>query len=152
MNISNFMRKHRGVTLIELMTVIVVIAILASVAVPSYRRYLLRSQRADATTALLRLAATQEKHLIQYGVYVTATANIPNAHSAGGLGLLAQSDQGFYDIAVAPRPTGYLATATAINGRGQWDDTTCRTFSIDEAGQRRALDSGGADSTAQCFR
>ena len=152
MNIHYFTSKQRGVTLMELLTVIIVVTILASVAIPSYRRYLQRSQRSDATTALLRLAATQEKHLIQYGTYVTATANIPNAHSAGGLGLLAQSDLGFYDIAVAARPTGYLATATAINGRGQWDDLTCRTFTIDEAGQRRAASSTGTDTTAQCFR
>ena len=71
---------------LELLTVVVVVAILASLAVPSYRRYLIRAQRSDATTALLRMAASQEKHVPQYGVYVTATASFrtrtPRADSA----------------------------------------------------------------------
>ncbi len=38
-------RRQRGVTLLELMAVVSILAILASVAVPTYRRYLIRSQR-----------------------------------------------------------------------------------------------------------
>jgi type IV pilus assembly protein PilE len=66
------MRKHQGVTLMELLTVVAVVSILATVAVSSYRRYLLRAQRSDATTALLQLQSQQEKPFLQYGVYVTA--------------------------------------------------------------------------------
>ena len=53
----------RGFSLVELMMVIVIIAILASVAVPGYRDYVQRAQRVDATAALLRIAAAQEKAL-----------------------------------------------------------------------------------------
>src|SRR5262245_49539702 len=69
--------RQRGVTLIELLTVVIVVAVLASLSIPSYRRYLLRAQRSDGTTALLRLAAAQEKHYIQYGTYVTVTTDLP---------------------------------------------------------------------------
>jgi len=44
---------QRGVTLMELLTVIVILGILASIAFPSYRTYLIRAQRAEAKTALL---------------------------------------------------------------------------------------------------
>ena len=145
-------RTQRGVTLIELMTVIVVVAILASVAIPSYRRYLQRSQRADATTALLRLAATQEKHYMQYGSYVTNTSSITAPHNSGGLGLLANSDAGFYSMSVASSTTGYTATATAVSGKGQYDDTTCRTFTINESGQKTSASSTGTDTSTKCFR
>jgi len=146
--------KHsqRGVTLMELLTVVTVLAILASIAIPSYRRYLLRAQRSDATTALLRLTTAQEKHYLQYGTYVTVPANLPNAHSAGGLGVSATSERGYYTLSVAPRATGYTATATPIAGAGQSEDTTCRTFTIDENGTRTSVNSGGGDTTAQCFR
>jgi type IV pilus assembly protein PilE len=142
--------RARGVTLMELLTVVVIIGILASIAIPSYRRYLLRSHRGDATTALLRLAGAQEKHMLQYGVYVTATGSIPNAHSAGGLGLGTVSDQGFYNITLAPSATGYLATATAT--AGQADDLRCRTYTVDENGVKKAYDSTSADTTSECFR
>ena len=61
-------RAERGVTLIELMTV-VVITMLASIAVPSYRRYMLRSQRTDGGTARLQLQAAQEKYYLQNNAY-----------------------------------------------------------------------------------
>jgi type IV pilus assembly protein PilE len=53
--------RERGVTLLELMAVVVIIGILASIAIPSYRSYLLRAQRTGGTAALLRIAAAQEK-------------------------------------------------------------------------------------------
>jgi len=145
-------RAQRGVTLMELLTVIVVVAILASVAIPSYRRYLQRSQRADATTALLRLAATQEKHYLQYGAYVTNTSSITSPHNSGGLGLLANSDSGFYALSVSSTTTGYSASATAISGKSQYDDLTCRTLTIDETGRRTSTSSTGTDTTTSCFR
>ena len=69
---------QRGFTLIELMTVIVVVAILASIAVPSYRNYLLRAQRTEATTALLNLQAAQD--LIQtQGVFYSRSEDATGA-------------------------------------------------------------------------
>ena len=66
------------------------------------------------------------------------------------------SKNGWYDLATdatdADPALGYTATATAINGENQWQDTECRTFSVNQAGVRSALDSGGADNTAECWR
>jgi len=148
------MRKRQtGVTLMELLTVIIVISILASLAVPSYRRYLLRAQRSDATTALLRMQSAQEKHYLQYGVYVTTTANIPNATTAGGLGLATVSERGFYNLTVAnPNLTGYTLTAVPVPGGGQAADTGCVQFTITEAGVKEARDSSNAIVTNNCFR
>jgi type IV pilus assembly protein PilE len=138
--------------MMELLTVVTVIGILASIAIPSYRLYLLRAQRSDGTTALLRLASAQEKHMMQYGVYVTTTANIPNAHSAGGLGIPATSDRGFYALTLAATATGYDATATPVAGRGQADDLKCASFTVNESGTRRAVSSTGTNTTNDCFR
>ncbi len=51
-----------GMTLIELMTVLVIVAILASIAMPSYREYLRRGDRAAAKTALLENAQFLERN------------------------------------------------------------------------------------------
>lgn len=146
------MRKRQsGVTLMELLTVVIVISVLASLAVPSYRRYLLRAQRSDATTALLRLQTAQEKYFLQYGTYVTTTANISTLPPAG-LGLSAVSERGYYNLAVAATPTGYIFTATPVPGGGQADDTGCVSFTITEAGTKEARNSANAIKTMECFR
>jgi type IV pilus assembly protein PilE len=145
------MRKpQKGVTLIELMTVMVVLGILAAIAVPSYRRYLLRAQRSDATTALLRLQSAEEKYLLQYGAYTT---NLTAAPASGGLGLAStNSERGFYALEVTTTTTGYNATAKPISGKGQSDDTKCTTFTISEIGKKTATDSGSVDRTSECWR
>ena len=121
-------RMH-GVTLIELMIVVVIVAILASIAVPSYRNYVIRSQRTDATAALLRLAAAQEKFYLQNNTYAS------NASQVGG----ASSEHGWYTIAVnAADANGFSASATVTAGKAQAKDTACNIFTIDESGQRGA--------------
>lgn len=54
--------KHqRGFTLIELLIAVVIIGIIASIAYPSYTRYVERSVRSDGQTALLQAAAEMER-------------------------------------------------------------------------------------------
>ena len=77
--------KSAGMTLIELMIVVAIVALLASIAVPSYRQYVLRANRIEATTALLQLAAAQEKFYLQNNTYA-GNALIDDAPPAG-LGL-----------------------------------------------------------------
>jgi type IV pilus assembly protein PilE len=141
--------RLKGVTLIELMTVMVIIAILASIAVPSYRRYLLRSQRTDATTALLRIQSGEEKFLVQNGKYTT---NLDGQPVDGGLGLYRVSEQGLYNLKVDLTTTGYTVTASVKTDKGQKDDKTCQTFTVNETGKRTATDNGSTDRTAECWR
>ena len=138
---------QNGVTLIELLTVIVVLGILASIAVPSYRNYLLRAQRTEATTALLNLQAAQEKFYLQNNAYTDQVAAAPPA----GLGLMATTERGFYDIAVVLGAGGqtYTANATPVAGAGQADDTRCTGFSVNDTGARGATGPGGRD---YCWR
>ena len=84
----------RGFTLVELMIVVVVVSILAAVAIPSYRNYVMRSQRTDATTALLRIQAAQEKFFLQNNAY---SNNLPLA-PPNGLGMGTTTDDGNYDL------------------------------------------------------
>jgi type IV pilus assembly protein PilE len=131
-------RTARGVTLMELLVVITILALLASIAVPTYRRYLIRAQRSEAKIALLQLQTAQEKFYLQNNVY---TDDVTTA-SPSGLGLLAQTETGKYTVAVALEDVdgvadqAFVATATPRAGGGQTDDAQCRNFTIDERGTR----------------
>lgn len=146
--------RQRGVTLIELMMVVIIVSILASVAIPSYRSYIIRTQRSDAKSALLQLRAAQEKYYLQNNAY---TANVTGAPPAG-LGLPANSANGFYSLRVAlgtaasPNPANtqaYVAYAEPVEGRGQQDDTKCLTLTLTDVGLRGASGPGGTD---YCWR
>lgn len=145
------MRRSGGFTLIEAMTVVVVLAILAAIAVPSYRSYLLRAQRTEATTTLLRIAAAQEKYFLQHNRYTADLA----APSPAGLGQPVVTERGFYDISVAltePDGSGFRVTARPRPGGGQRDDSLCTRFSLDHNGLRGAWNAADADVTASCWR
>ena len=61
--------RSRGWTLIEALVALVLVAILLSLAVPSYRHYLLRGHRAEAARALLAVTACQERIRAATGFY-----------------------------------------------------------------------------------
>ena len=65
-------RDMLGVTLLELMAVIMIIGILAMIAIPGYRQYVMRAQRAEAKSALLQLQTNQERFYLQNRIYGTA--------------------------------------------------------------------------------
>ena len=145
--------RSAGFSLIELMVTVAVVAIIAAVALPSYRQYILRANRADATTALLRLAGNQERFYIQNNTY--ASEDLMDDAPPAGLGIDG-TERGFYDLsmeaAAGGYTSGYTATATVASGGDQHDDADCDKFTVNEQGLRTAEDSGGADNTDRCWR
>jgi len=76
------MRKARGFTLIETMIVVLIIGVLSVIAYPSYQRYQLRSNRADAQQFIMKMDARQRQILIEQRAYASA----PNALNVGSTG------------------------------------------------------------------
>ena len=70
--------KKNGFTLIELMITVAVIGILAAVALPSYRDYVLRGHLVTMTNELQGLRAKMEQHYQDNRTYATtSTATAP---------------------------------------------------------------------------
>ena len=59
----------RGLTLIELLMVIVIVGVLAAIAIPTYSGYMTRARRAEAKTALEQVRAAQEMWRAEKGSY-----------------------------------------------------------------------------------
>jgi type IV pilus assembly protein PilE len=128
-------RGMMGITLLELMIVVVVIGILGMIALPSYRQFVMRAQRAEAKAALLQLQANQERFYLANRTYGTMAAL-----TAANLGT-ATSERGSYAITIAGADAnGYTATATPVGG-GAIDmtaDAQCTSFSLNAQGVRTA--------------
>ncbi|MDH3588648.1 MAG: prepilin-type N-terminal cleavage/methylation domain-containing protein [Gammaproteobacteria bacterium] len=142
-----FFRGNRGFSLIELMITVSILIILVAIAVPNYRSHVLRSQRSDAMSALLRVAAEQEKFYMQNNTY-TGTLG------TGGLNIKPTSQNGHYKLSVSGADQqGFVAEAVPNTAPDEdIEDSLCVFFSFDQQGQKYAHDSGDADTTTSCWR
>ena len=129
-------RRMAGITLVELMMVVVIVAVLGSIAIPSYRTFSMRAQRTEAKSALMQLAANQERYYTQNGnSFTTALANI---------NMEATTENDRYALRVtAANATTFTATATAINE--MTDDAKCQVFTITSEGARTATPDPNGD-------
>jgi type IV pilus assembly protein PilE len=137
----------RGVTLLEILVVVLVVGILAALAVPAYRQHLVRVHRTEAITLLYDIAAAEERFYLKHGRYVGDVSAAPPV----GLGLGSAADARHYGFSVAMAGDGqtFIATAAPRPGGGQEFDGDCLAFSLDHRG-RRAV-SGSRDSSF-CWR
>lgn len=62
-------RISNGFTLIELMIVVAIVAILASIAYPAYSNSILKGRRAEGRTALAEFMQQQERYMTQNNAY-----------------------------------------------------------------------------------
>jgi prepilin-type N-terminal cleavage/methylation domain-containing protein len=124
--------RHAGFTLIELMIVVAIIGLLASVAIPSFQRYQLRSKSSEVKSNLSAIRVVQEARYADLGRYLPALAEpplipgvVPAAFEISGTGFaeLGWSPDGrvyfSYAVATSADQTGYTADAAAdIDGNG----------------------------------
>src|SRR5262245_53423367 len=136
-------RRHMaGMTLLELMAVVVVIGVLGMIAIPSYRQYSMRAHRVDAKAALLRLQVNQERWYLQNRTYFGDPVQLGFAGS--------NSERGAYALTIEnANATGYTARARPRAGGAfdQRSDAKCTEFSITAQGVR---DATGTDA-ANCW-
>lgn len=131
------MRKYmRGVTLTELMIVVVVIGILTSIAYPSYRNYVAKAKRNEAKSALLQIATLQERFYLQNNTYTT---DMTNLGFAGATNQLTDSESYIVTVTTA---TANNFTAVATYQKGDAEAGKCLTFTIDGRGTKGSTPNG----------
>lgn len=132
------MKKYKGVTMIELLVALTIIAILSFLAVVLYMNQILNSRRTDAINSIYAVALAEENYRSTNSLYGTLTQ----------LSQSAASSSGYYNIAVSNvSATTYTVTATAIGEQANDAEgsTSCSTLTY-------AMSSGSATQTpAVCW-
>jgi type IV pilus assembly protein PilE len=154
-----------GYSLLELMIVAAVIAVLAAVAVSSYSKYVVNTNRAAATACMSEYASYMERFYTTNMSYAEipasgSTAAEPNpVISAVGTqspmvldcASTAQTGNNYEYSVPAPTATTYTIDAVPINSQ-LTRDTQCGTLTLNQAGQRYA--NGGSNTSTiltQCW-
>jgi type IV pilus assembly protein PilE len=149
------MRQTNGFSLIELLTVVAIVGILAAVALPAYNDYVTRSKFTEAQGQLADLRVKMEQYYMDNRRYSTTTsggtcgATMPGssdvkyfAYTCASAGANAAGDQAYT----------VTATGDAVQGLGGL------TFTINEANTKAtgvqsgtAIEGKGYQANANCW-
>lgn len=124
------MRRYmRGITLMELMIVVVIIGILAALSYPNYREFVARAKRTEARAALLKIATNQEKYYLQNNTFTSDLTVLGFSSDPY------TTDSGTYSVRItAADASNFTAEADYIPADGEAGK--CNIFSIDGRGQK----------------
>lgn len=113
---SRKVQNERGFTLIELMIVVAIIGIIASIAYPSYQGYIEQGHRTDMMSEMHNIASTIESRKLAQGKYSSVvTTDLVNDYPQG---------DALYTVAIAPNPLSseWTITATPIPSKRMKND------------------------------
>ena len=125
-------QREHGVTLLELLIVVAVIGILASIAYPNYRDSVDRSRRTEAKAKLLEIAVNQERYYLSANRYGTL-AELGYAEP-----LLTET--GAYTVSVPAHNASDFTVTASYNYTGP-EYARCTTFSLNGRGNKSSTGS-----------
>jgi type IV pilus assembly protein PilE len=106
---TNLKAREKGFTLIELMIVVAIVGILASVAIPSYQEYVKRGRAADATSTLADMRIRMEQYFQDNRTYIGGPCAAPNG---------ADTVHFTFSCSVAATATNYTLKAQGLAAGG----------------------------------
>jgi type IV pilus assembly protein PilE len=127
-----------GYTLMELLVTVGIVAILASIAIPTYGRYVIRGNRSGAQQFMTAISNRESQYLLDARAYTTTLGSTGlNMSGIDGFTCAATCTNGIYTIAVALEGTGFSITGTP-SGKQAGDGT----LTLKSSGARTRVISG----------
>ncbi len=149
-------RRVGGFSLVELMVVVAVLAIIATIGYPMYTQQVLKGRRVDARAGLTEIAMALEREFAAWGQYSELPASIntdgtvditfndgapaadANSRLVADLNRIAREYGTFYTFDITATASAYTVTATPIGI--QAEDAGCAGFGVDQTGTKTATD------------
>lgn len=128
-------RLVKGFSLVELVVVMAIMGIIATIAIPSYQQFITKERRADAHNLLMSNAARLTKCFTLAGSY------------ENDCNLVSTSKSGFYSLSSELTATTWKITALPISDNAQSKDSGCQTMAIDHIGIKTAT----GDNVNSCW-
>ncbi|EAQ95821.2 type IV pilin protein [Congregibacter litoralis] len=137
-------RHSSGFTLIELMIVVVIVAILAAVALPSYQNSVMKTWRSKAQGCLTEMAQGMERRFtaaLSYEGPAATPGLLPPSSCTTEDGMAARYA---FDFTADPTANAFTLRATPQGDQATLD-AACGNLTIDQTGLRGATGSGALD-------
>ncbi len=132
-----------GFAMVELLIVVTVVAILVSVAMPSYQRVIVKSRQTEAKELLYTAAHRQQQFFTRNNVYTTVTGE-------AGINVPTTSGGGYYTLTITvPIPaSSYSMSAVPVPDTSQASDSECGTFTLNSLGVKTV---SGSQTSPPCW-
>jgi type IV pilus assembly protein PilE len=136
--------RMSGHTLIEMLLVLVILAILIGIVVPTYRDFVLKANRAVGRGVLLDVMARQEQYYINNKSYASSLEDLgfPATYYVDRLAADAGAAEAVYQIELLLQSSAYQGVR-AIPQNSQQHDTRCMILAISKRGLKTV---SGADA------
>lgn len=134
--------KKNGYTLMELLVTVAIVGILASIAIPTYKSYTIKTRRSEGRAFALEIMQRQEKYYTENNTYTTNLTQL--GYSSG----TPTSEKGYYQVSAAAAADGIANNVilTAQPQGNQATDTECGSFIINSNGSKTT-----STSSATCW-
>jgi type IV pilus assembly protein PilE len=154
--LTQSMKTQSGFTLIELMIVVVIVGILASLAIPSYQQYIVDARRTMVKQEMHVVASRQEQFMQDNKTYASELALLGYGAAAigfdaGGQRVLGTDASAQYVVQTAALTTSASGVVTEYQivatpkGTQLKRDTACGTLQLDTSGKKSASGTYAAD-------
>ena len=142
---------QRGMSLIELMIGVTIVAILSAFAYPSYERYVIKAKRSVAQNSLLQVADRQQQFFMDNKRFAADITDLgfpadPYVVDDNGTPTVASDGDAVYSLTLSNvTATTWTATAAPLNGQLS-RDTYCGSLSITQTGAK-----GKSGASDECW-